>query len=63
MTPDELQFILDEEEGQKIEFKESKSSLDKEIVAFANSSGGRVFLGITDVKEVKGITVTNRLKS
>jgi len=63
MTPEELQFVLDEGEGQKIEFKENTSSLDKELVAFANSSGGRVFVGITDAKTVKGISVTNRLKS
>jgi ATP-dependent DNA helicase RecG len=41
----ELDFILQEGEGQFIEFKEGLSNLDKEIVAFANSEGGRVFLG------------------
>jgi ATP-dependent DNA helicase RecG len=63
MTPEELQFVLGEGEGQKIEFKENTSSLDGELVAFANSSGGRVFIGITDANAVKGISVTNRLKS
>jgi ATP-dependent DNA helicase RecG len=63
MTPKELQFVLDEGEGQKIEFKEFMSSLDKELVAFANSSGGRVFIGVTDAKVAKGISITNRLKS
>ena len=32
----ELDFILHEWEGLKIEFKESLSNLDKELVAFAN---------------------------
>ncbi|MBT3417074.1 HEPN domain-containing protein, partial [Candidatus Woesearchaeota archaeon] len=42
-----LNFILQEGEGQYIEFKE-RLGLDfsKEIVAFANSSGGKIFLGV-----------------
>ena len=57
-------MILQEGEGQYIEFKE-KLGLDfsKEIVAFANSSGGKIFLGVTDNSEVKGIEITNKLKS
>ncbi len=47
----------------KIEFKESISGIDKEIVAFANSNGGRIFLGIDDRNEIKGIRITNKLKS
>lgn len=36
-------------EGQFIEFKESPDkSLQKEFVAFANASGGVLYLGITD---------------
>ena len=51
-------------EGQFIEFKESfDKSLQKEIVAFANASGGVVYLGITDSGFFKGIEITNRLKS
>ena len=46
----------------KIEFKESLASIDKEMVAFANSSGGRIFLGITDDKKIKGVKITNKLK-
>jgi ATP-dependent DNA helicase RecG len=63
MKEEELQLILEEGEGYKIEFKESTSNIDKEFVAFANSSGGRVFLGIDDDKEIKGVEITNRLKS
>ncbi|MCU0645744.1 MAG: helix-turn-helix domain-containing protein [bacterium] len=63
MKPEELQLILEEGEGYKIEFKESLSSIDKEMVAFANSSGGRIFLGIADNRQVKGISITNTLKS
>ena len=63
MDKKELDIILKEGEGYKIEFKESLSNLEKELVAFANSSGGRIFLGITDDCKIKGIHITNKLKS
>src|SRR3989344_1610604 len=63
MDKKELNFILQEGEGLKLEFKESLSSLDKEFVAFANSSGGRIFLGVSDSGKIKGINITNKLKS
>ncbi len=64
MNKKELDFILQEGEGQFIEFKESfDNSLAKEIIAFANASGGKIFLGINDNNEVKGIKITNKLKS
>ncbi len=56
--------MLELGEGQFIEFKESlDKSFQKEVVAFANASGGVIYLGITDVGVIKGIEVTNRLKS
>ena len=64
MNKKEFEFILQEGEGQFIEFKEHfDSSFAKEIVAFANASGGRIFLGVSDNKNIKGIKITNRLKS
>jgi len=63
MNKEELRFILEEGEGLKIEFKESLNNIDKEMVAFANAEGGRIFLGITDTGKIKGIEVTNKLKS
>jgi len=56
-------LILQEGEGYKIEFKEKVSGLDREMVAFANSAGGSIFLGITDTNDIKGIQITNKLKS
>ena len=58
-----LNFVLQEGEGQYIEFKESFNNLEKEIVAFANASGGKVFLGVSDKNKVVGIKITNKLKS
>jgi len=63
MDKKELNIILKEGEGYKIEFKENLGGLDKELVAFANASGGRIFLGVTDSGEIKGIEVNNKLKS
>jgi len=63
MKQQEFELVLQEGEGQYIEFKEIISGLDKEIVAFANSSGGKIFLGVDDKSEVKGIKITNKLKS
>lgn len=63
MNKEELSLILKEGEGYKIEFKENINGLDKEIVSFANASGGKIFLGVTDNGEPKGITISNKLKS
>ena len=63
ITEKELKFILQEGEGYKIEFKENLSNISPDLVAFANSSGGRIFLGVKDNAKVKGIQITNKLKS
>ena len=63
MEKKELNFILQEEEGLKIEFKESPSNIDKEMVAFANAKDGRIFLGIDDANRKKGLKINNKLKS
>jgi len=64
MDKKELEFLLKEGEGYNLEFKESDSSdLAKEICAFANATGGKILLGVTDKGEIKGINITNRLKS
>ena len=59
-----LKSILKKGEDNKTEFKQNVDvSLDKEIVAFTNSKGGQIYIGITDEGQVKGINITNRLKS
>ena len=63
--PDEeaLKIVCAEGEGQKVEFKSRFSDLAKEIVAFANASGGSIFLGISDDGEITGVEDSNRLRS
>lgn len=64
MTDSELQLILQEGEGYTIEFKENANSdLSREMVAFANASGGRIFIGIDDHGKITGAKSTNPLKS
>ena len=64
MDKKELEFILQKGEGFKIEFKQAfDKSIAKEMVAFANAQGGKIFLGINDQSEICGINITNGLKS
>lgn len=59
----DLATVLQEGEGQKIEFKEGFASLAPEMVAFANAGGGRIYIGITDRGTITPVPLTNRLKS
>ena len=64
MDKKEFLMLLAQGEGYNVEFKESISeSFGKEVCAFANSNGGKIFLGVNDKGELKGIEITNRLKS
>ena len=64
LTRKELEFHISQGEGYNIEFKEAHSStIGKEMCAFANASGGKIFIGITDSGIKKEIKITNKLKS
>ena len=63
MDRKELEIILKAGEGYKSEFKEGISGLEREIVAFVNASGGKIFLGVTDDGKISGIKATHKLKS
>ena len=63
----DIRYNLDKDlelgEGQFIEFKESMDkNFSREVVAFANASGGVIYLGVSDLGEVKGIHITNKLQ-
>lgn len=58
-----LELALAEGEGLTVEFKERLSNLDREIVAFANTAGGIIYLGVNDSGKIIGITIDNDLKS
>lgn len=50
MDKKEFEYLLKQGEDLKLEFKENYDSkkLGKEIVAFANTEGGRIFIGVDD---------------
>lgn len=59
-----LKLALQEGESLHVEFKEGvDKNLDKEIVAFANTSGGSIYIGINDDNKIIGIDATNKIKS
>jgi ATP-dependent DNA helicase RecG len=64
MTPEELQLLIKEGEGLTVEFKEKYSpKIVQDIVAFANTKGGYILLGVADNCSVKGETLTNKIKA
>ena len=63
MKREELALLLQEGETHKIELKESINGIDREIVAFANASGGKILIGVKDDGTIRGVKITNRLKA
>jgi ATP-dependent DNA helicase RecG len=60
MTLHELEIIRQSGEGYMVEFKRNvNSDLAKELVAFANAAGGRVFIGIEDDGNIVGSSINN----
>lgn len=54
----ELHEIIENGENDKVEFKRKFSSTEKiakEMIAFANSKGGKILFGIDDDKSIKGV--------
>jgi len=60
----ELEFLINQDEGYNLEFKESVSgSLAREICAFANANGGKIVVGVSNDKKIKGVSDVNTAKS
>ena len=61
---EDLDVILSEGESYAIEFKKSADkSLPSEVCAFANASGGRIFIGVDDRGKIVGTDVSNAARS
>jgi ATP-dependent DNA helicase RecG len=63
MLDDRLKVVLAEGEGQRVEFKRGLGDIAPAIVAFANASGGAIFVGVDDTGAVAGVDISNRLLS
>jgi len=53
-----FQRLLEQPEGKTIEFKRDLSSpkpMMKALVAFANTAGGRLIIGVSDDRQVLGV--------
>ncbi len=68
MNPAQLMQLIQQNEGQQIEFKlesEKQGDLAEVLMAFANAEGGSLLVGVTDEGQIAGVenakAVTDRL--
>src|SRR4030067_3491732 len=59
-----INILIKEGEGLTVECKERYTpKIDRDIVAFANSKGGLLLLGVDDRGKVVGEKLTNKMKA
>ncbi len=64
MTREELKLLTKEGEGYNLEFKESLTKrIIPEVVAFANSIGGKILIGVNDKGEIIGTDTSNKQRA
>lgn len=64
MRIEELYFLIQQGEGYNVEFKERyTSTIDKDICAMANATGGKILIGVDDNGIVIPVKLTNIIKS
>jgi len=64
MDFEDVEKLIQTGEGYNLEFKSRLSkSIAKEIVAFANESGGKIVVGINDKNKIIGYNFTNKERS
>ena len=58
MTPQQLAYCIAQGEGSRLEFKQrvpAPTRVAKEVVAFANTHGGQLLIGVEDDAKVTGV--------
>lgn len=60
ITTPNLKSALIIGENHLIEFKENFTKLDREMVAFANGSGGVIYCGVSDNGKIRGVSTDNK---
>ena len=56
MTLQQLNTLIEQGEGQRLEFKSTFSkAVIETLVAFSNAQGGQVLIGVDNSRKVKGI--------
>ncbi len=64
MKKKKLQELIKQGEGYFVEFKKQVGeSLDREMVAFANASGGKIIIGVADDGGITGCSADNTTRS
>jgi len=64
MDTERLKIILQEKENLTLEFKEKYTpKIDEDLVAFSNTKGGIILLGVNDNGKILGEDLTNELKA
>ena len=64
MTQSALRKLISLREGQSLEFKQSlPDDFGRELCAFANSSGGKILIGVSDNGSIKPLANLNKLVS
>ncbi len=61
---EKIDLLVKEGEGLHVEFKEHFTSrIDEDMVAFSNTKGGVILLGVRDNRTITGEQITNDLKA
>lgn len=64
MKPADLKILVQEGEGTTLEFKENlPASVARDLVAMANTIGGKILLGVRDDGTVVGVKDSNNLRA
>ena len=64
VTASDIDILIQRGEGTTLEFKENlSSSFAREVVALANTIGGKILLGVSDDGSMIGVKDTNSLRA